>query len=118
VPGSAVYSATKHAVVALSEALYHEMRPRGVVVTAVNPGLVSTERFPHTDAIQKGRPVMKPERIAEAIVKIVREGIGPEYSVPRWLAAMQVFRVLTPGLYRFGLSRAARGTVRPSSADG
>jgi NADP-dependent 3-hydroxy acid dehydrogenase YdfG len=116
VPGSAVYSATKHAVVALSEGLAYTTVPQGVFVTAVNPGLVATERFPHTDAIEQGRRVMRPERIAEAIVKVVREGIWPVYSVPRWLAAMQVFRVLTPPLYRFGLSRVARSTLRPTNA--
>ncbi len=50
VPGSAVYSATKHAVVALSESLHAELAPR-VRVTAVNPGLVETEGFP-----QRGMP--------------------------------------------------------------
>jgi hypothetical protein len=39
------------------------------------------------------------ERVAAAIVKVASEGIAPEYSVPRWAAAFQVFRMLTPGLY-------------------
>ena len=51
---------------------------------------------------------MAPERIAAAIVKVVREGIAPEYSIPRWLAALQVFRVLTPSLYRWGVRRVRR----------
>ncbi len=117
VPGSAVYSATKHGVVAFSEALYHELRPSGVVVTAVNPGLVATERFPHDDASGRGLRVMKPPRIADVIVEVVRRGIGPEVSVPRWLGALQVFRVVTPRLYRFGLSRVARTGMRPSPAE-
>src|SRR5256886_3154224 len=74
VPGSAVYSATKHAVVAFSEALYLELRPRGVIVTVVNPALVATEAFPHRDAIARGRSVMRPERIARAIGDVVRRG--------------------------------------------
>jgi short-subunit dehydrogenase len=116
VPGSAVYSATKHAVVAFSEALYHEMRSRGVVVTAVNPGLVATERFPHKDAIERGRKVLRPERIAATIVDVVRRGKGPEVSVPRLLAAGQAVRVFAPPVYRFALSRVARSTVRPTNA--
>src|SRR5206468_2728177 len=32
VPGSSVYSSTKHAVVAFSEALHFEMAPRGILV--------------------------------------------------------------------------------------
>ncbi len=114
VPGSAVYSASKHAVVAFSESLSYSTRPKGVLVTAVNPGLVATERFPHTDAIKRGRPVMPSERVAAAIVHVLRKGIAPEYSVPRWMAAMQAFRVLTPRLYRFGVERVARGSLRPT----
>ena len=100
-PGSAVYTATKHAVVAFSESLDYDADRTGVHVTAVNPGLVATEGFPQTGVPK--RFVMAPERVAEAIVKVVREGIAPEYSVPRWLAPFQVFRVLTPPLYRWGV---------------
>jgi short-subunit dehydrogenase len=117
VPGSAVYSATKHAVVALSESLSYTARPRGVLVTVINPGLVATERFPHADAVKQGRPVMQPERVAEAIIKVIRRGISPEYSVPRWMAATQVFRVVTPRLYRFGVARLTRGSLRPTHMD-
>ncbi len=105
-PGSAVYTATKHAVVAFSESLAYDADRTGVLVTAVNPGLVATEGFPQTNVPR--RFVMAPERIGEAIVKVVREGIAPEYSIPRWLAAMQVFRVLTPPLYRWGVRRVRR----------
>ena len=33
-PGAAIYGATKHGVVAFSEALYHELGPQGILVTA------------------------------------------------------------------------------------
>ena len=112
-----MYSSTKHAVVAFSEALNYEVSDRGVLVTAVNPGLVATESFPHRDAIEKGRRVMKPERIAELIVEVVKRGKAPEVSIPRALAAMQIVRLIAPPLYRFGLQRAARGTVRPTQVD-
>ncbi len=118
IPGSAVYSATKHGVVAFSEALSMEIRPTGVLVTAVNPGLVATERFPHTDADGRGVRVMQPERIANVILEVVRKGMGPEVSVPRLLAAGQAARVLMPRLYRFGLYQATKGSVRPSPAQG
>ena len=48
-PGASVYAAAKHAVVAFSEALYYELEPKGVLVTALNPGFVETEGFPHHD---------------------------------------------------------------------
>jgi short-subunit dehydrogenase len=100
-PGAAVYTASKHAVVAFSEAVNYEAEDRGVRVTAVNPGLVATEGFPQTKV--DPRLVMKPERIAEAIVRVIREDIAPEFTVPRWLGPFQLFRVLTPGLYRWGI---------------
>jgi len=115
-PGAAVYSGTKHAVVAFSEALYHELQPLGVAVTVINPGLVETEGFPQTRIKEDrafGRFVMPPERIAEAIVKVLRTRKGPELSVPRWLGSLQATRVLTPPLYRMVMGRmvAPRNTL-------
>jgi len=106
-PGTGVYSATKHAVVAFSESTNYDAEGRGVHVTAVNPGFIDTEGFP-----QDGLPswmVMRVERVAEAIVKVVRDEIAPELSVPRWVSPLQAFRVLTPPLYRWGVRRARRG---------
>jgi short-subunit dehydrogenase len=115
VPGASVYTATKHAVVAFSEALYYELESEGILVTAVNPGLVATEGFPHRDVVDKGRGrlVMRPERVADVIVNVVRKGTASEVSIPRWLASLQAVRLLAPPLYRFGLKRATRG-VRPT----
>jgi short-subunit dehydrogenase len=100
-PGAAIYTASKHGVVALSESLNYETEERGVLVTTVNPGFVSTEGFPqdHLDP----RLVLPVDRVARAIVRVVRDGIAPEYSVPRWLGPLQAFRVLTPPLYRWGM---------------
>jgi len=112
IPGSAVYSSAKHAVVAFSESLNYELAPLGVLVTAVNPALVQTEGFPHRDAHPLATVTVT--RVAEVIVDVVERDRAPEVSVPRWLAAFQAFRVLTPGLYRFGVARAVRGGVRTS----
>jgi short-subunit dehydrogenase len=112
-PGASVYSATKHAVVAFSESLDYDTAPRGVLITAVNPGFVATEGFPQTEV--PGRLVMPASRVAEAIVKVVRDDISPEYSVPRWIAPLQAFRVLTPPLYRWGV-RLVRGSAPATRA--
>ncbi len=115
-PGASVYAAAKHAVVAFSEALYYEMEPQGVLVTALNPGFVETEGFPHHDL--DPRLVMKPERVARAILTVVQKGIAPEMSVPRWMGPLQLFRVATPTLYRWGVRRAASMSARPAARPG
>lgn len=105
-PGSSVYGATKHGVVAFGESLFYELEPLGVLVTTVNPGFTRTEGFPQTDV--PPAMVMDVGRVAAAIVDVVRRDRAPEVSVPRVLGAMQVFRVLTPPLYRWGLRVVAR----------
>jgi short-subunit dehydrogenase len=42
-PGIAVYFATKAYVLSFSEALHHELKPKGIRVTALCPGPVATE---------------------------------------------------------------------------
>ena len=111
-PGAAVYGATKHGVVAFSEALYYELGPRGILVTSVNPGFSPTEGFPPT-----GPTVIRvdPDDVATLIVDVVRKGTAPEISIPRPLAALQAFRVLTPPLYRWGVGAVSRRLHRPES---
>jgi short-subunit dehydrogenase len=105
-PGNAVYGATKHAVVAFSEALNYETEGRNVHVTSLNPGFVDTEGFPQGDL--PDWVVLKMGTVTDAILKVVREDIAPEYSVPRWLSPFQLFRVATPPLYRWGIRRVRR----------
>jgi NADP-dependent 3-hydroxy acid dehydrogenase YdfG len=109
-PGSSVYGATKHAVVAFSESLHYELEPFGVLVTTVNPGFAATEGFPSTDI--PARFVMDVDRVARTIVDVVRRDRGPEVWVPRWPAPLQAFRVLTPPLYRWGVRRVTRRRAR------
>ena len=120
-PGAGAYAASKHAVVAFSESLYFELRPRGVMVTVVNPGVVATEGFFPKDSPLWRDPIvrpflMKPERVADAIVDVIRKRKGPEVSVPRWLAAPQAARLLAPPLYRAALKRIAAGRAEKAEA--
>jgi NADP-dependent 3-hydroxy acid dehydrogenase YdfG len=75
-PGSGVYSATKFAVRALTEALRQELRraESGIRVSEVSPGLVETEFHAHyfgsEEAAQRsyGRfPVLQPDDVARTI---------------------------------------------------
>jgi hypothetical protein len=105
-PGASIYSATKHAVVAFSESLYHELKDVGVVVTAVNPFFARTESFPSAQV--PPRLLIDVDRIARTIEDVVRRGRAPEVSVPRSIALFQVFRILTPPLYRRVVERFVR----------
>lgn len=111
-PGASVYTATKHAVVAFSESLHHEVADHGVKVTTVNPALAKTEGFEMKDVPEA--LLLASEQVAEAIVKVVERGIAPEYSVPRWIAPLQLFRILTPPLYRWGVRTVRKGVGRAS----
>lgn len=115
-PGAAVYAATKHGVVAFSESLYHELHGTGVLVTSVNPGFSPTEGFP-----MRGTPtpiLLDPDRVARTIVDVVRRDRVPEVSIPRAVAPLQLFRVLTPPLYRWGVGTIARRFARPGRPAG
>ena len=115
-PGAAVYSASKHAVRAFSEALYYELQPLGILVTSVNPIFARTEGFPMTNtprAIQ-----VKADTVARTIVDAVKRGRAPEVNVPRGLPVLQAFRILTPPLYRWGVRGVARRFASTPASDG
>lgn len=75
-PNEAVYCASKHAQVGLAEALDHELRPKGVRVTAICPGGVATE-FAFGAGREPGMPaldeMMSAEQVAEAILFTLRQ---------------------------------------------
>lgn len=98
IAGGATYSATKHAVVGLTDALRVELRGSGVETTVVMPTPVNTEL---AAGLQRGRGigVIEPEQVAAAIVAalarprhdvFVPRAIGPLAKVaatlPRGLA--------------------------------
>lgn len=99
-PGAAVYSSTKHAVSAFSEALAGEVVSDGIRVTSINPGFAWTESFPQTK--MPGLLVMNRRRISRAVVRAVLQEAGPQVSVPRWAGAMEVLRMAGP-VYRAGM---------------
>ena len=72
-PGAAIYGATGHAVVAFSEALYHELGPKGILVTTVNPGFADRGVPPDRPAFVR----LDPDDVAKVIVDVVRKGRHP-----------------------------------------
>jgi short-subunit dehydrogenase len=84
-PGMAIYHATKAFVLSFSEALHHELKPRGVRVTVLCPGPVATEFYARAGIPEKYFPsfmTLSAERVA-------REG---------YLGLMHGKRVVVPGL--------------------
>jgi hypothetical protein len=59
---------------------------------------------------------MEPDRVARAILEVVRHRKGPEVSVPRWLAAPQAARLLAPPLYRAAIRRLVGGRAGTAKA--
>lgn len=83
-PGSAIYSGTKAAVIAYSEALDAELSPAGVRVSAVLPSFTSTGLIDGTTAPTLSPPI-SPEQVAAAVVRLFRRR-RPVAVVPRRLA--------------------------------
>jgi short-subunit dehydrogenase len=101
------YSATKHAVLGLTNALRQELRGSGVAVSAVNPGPIDTPFFDRADP--QGTYItnvrwfmMSPDKVARAIVSVI-ERRTPELDLP-WTASvgvriMQLFPRLSEALF-------------------
>ena len=107
-PLEAAYSATKFAMVGLTESLSVELRGTGVHVSLVNPGLVDTDFFEargHPLTVEGMKP-MPPERVADLVVRVVERGRS-EAFVPRWMRAAYLFKTVVPPAYRAGSARAA-----------
>jgi NAD(P)-dependent dehydrogenase (short-subunit alcohol dehydrogenase family) len=70
-PGSSVYSATKHGIVGLTESLRLEYRGSGIRFTLVQPAQVETAMI---DGQPRPRmlPVVKPDDVARAVLDAVR----------------------------------------------
>ncbi len=74
--GGAVYAATKHAVLALSEGLRQEVKPYNIRTTVISPGAVATE-LPNT--------ISEPD-VAESFHKFYEEFAIPADSFARAVA--------------------------------
>lgn len=79
-PGAVTYSATKHGVVGLSEALRSELRDSGIEISCVMPATVATELA--AGVRPRGIPPVEPERVAKAIRRTL-ERPRFEVFVPR-----------------------------------
>jgi NAD(P)-dependent dehydrogenase (short-subunit alcohol dehydrogenase family) len=82
VPGEAVYTATKHAVVGFGEALRVELKGRGIEVSTIMPSLAATELAAGMHP-PRFVPLVKPDQVARAIAGTL-ERPKLEVVVPGW----------------------------------
>jgi NAD(P)-dependent dehydrogenase (short-subunit alcohol dehydrogenase family) len=103
-PGSAVYSATKHAVVGLTESLRLEYRDAGLRFSLIQPAQVDTAML-DGQARPKLLPVVEAEDVAEAVVRAVRENRF-EVWVPASQGVSAKVSAVLPRRAREGVLRA------------
>ena len=86
----AAYSATKGAVLALTQALARELGPSGIRVNAVSPGVIDTEMNAHlsaedmaalADETPLGR-IGRPEEVADAMLYLARAEFVTGQNLP------------------------------------
>jgi len=99
VPGMAVYSATKHAVIGLAESLRLELRElgaSGIGMTILCPSFITTGMF---DGVKPPflTPWLTPERIAERTVSAIRSG-RLHVREPFMVRLVPLLKVLPPRL--------------------
>lgn len=105
IPGIATYSATKHAVVGLSEAVRAELRETGVEVVCVMPTVVNTEL---TSGVgQKWIKPVEAEDVANEIVDAMETGRFDAF-VPRSNGGLYKFMQLMPRKVREAMGRAMK----------
>ena len=107
VPGEAVYSASKFALVGLGEALSIELEPNVHVLT-VCPGAVRTE-FVKEDKLDRmpeaaQKTAIDPEEVARATFDALAEG-KTRIIVPAKLGVAVALRGIAPSLVRSGTAR-------------
>jgi NAD(P)-dependent dehydrogenase (short-subunit alcohol dehydrogenase family) len=108
VTGEAWYSATKAGLGCLADTLRAELRPAGIGVSLVSPGVVDTPYFERRKVPYKRQhpQLMTAEAAAAAIVEAVDRG-RDNVVVPSWLSLPARMKVNFPGLYRLLATRFA-----------
>jgi NAD(P)-dependent dehydrogenase (short-subunit alcohol dehydrogenase family) len=106
-PGSAPYSATKHAALSFAEWMSFTYAHRGITVQAICPLGVRTGMLDGSDGTAEkllGPDVIQPEQVADAVIDGIRDGgflILPHPDVARMYAG----RAADPDRWRHGMNK-------------
>jgi NADP-dependent 3-hydroxy acid dehydrogenase YdfG len=116
-PGGATYSATKHAVVGLTEAVRGEMRLMGahVELSYVMPVVVNTELGSGLGDV-RGMPNLEPAEVADAIVEALQHGTVDVW-VPKSGKRTNALVSLLPRTLSEGVARAMKADRVLAGAD-
>lgn len=106
VPFEAAYSASKFAVIGLSEAVQCEVKSQGIQISVISPGPIQTNYF-----VARGHPYpfktpapMEESKVVHVIITTIERG-GVEKFIPSWLGFAYIVRILLPSLYRSRVSK-------------
>ncbi|HUP72103.1 MAG TPA: SDR family NAD(P)-dependent oxidoreductase [Acidimicrobiales bacterium] len=97
-PTLGMYCATKHAVVGLSESLYHELAPQGIGVSCLCPNLVKTSIFHSERNRPHGAQLTAQEH---AVISPLRESIDAMGIAPSQVATDVIDAVTTGKFWIF-----------------
>lgn len=101
IPGLATYAATKAYVLSLSEALAEELRPNGISVTALCPGITETNMM--RTAQEKNDQLQLPRFLVGEAAQVAREG---------YQACMAGEAIRVPGAVNLATTLVARATPK------
>jgi uncharacterized protein len=114
-PGMAVYYATKAYVLSFSEALHQELKPRGIRVTALCPGPVSTEFEARAGIVNEVFPRLlrrSAERVARDGYRGLKEGRRVVVSGRTNRVATMLARVAPHGILLKATDLLQKGRAR------
>lgn len=118
-PGVSTYVASKFALAGWTESLHHEMAGRGIYFSSIEPGFVPTEGFPQKNMVRDRfmKYLLGTDAQVSAAIFDAIEGRKMQRVVPRFYYLFQIPRLLTPGLYRAGLTRLMGTSMGRKASD-
>ncbi|WP_040807939.1 SDR family oxidoreductase [Nocardia concava] len=94
IPGGVVYSATKFAVVGMTDAIRQEFAPHGIAVSTVLPSFTDTELIAGTTGL-RGVPTVRPEDVADTVARVIARRRAVAF-VPGFLRGLVGLQAILP----------------------